>query len=114
MEDVPYSKQYPDVQDWDDPPTCIIWEDFRRCLQHVRTTGKLPEHHSSHDHLNKQVVVGIEDDVLRQWREAFERYEAAQRAEGVEVVWFIVDGFVLYWDKVGRVPFLPRGRGERG
>lgn len=42
----------------------------------------------------------VDQDVLDRAREGFERVEEDQRSKGFELVWFLVDGFVLYWDKV--------------
>ena len=41
--------------------------------------------------MNKQVDVGVDEKVKEAWREKF---------KGVDVRWCIVDGFILYWDKV--------------
>jgi hypothetical protein len=45
--------------------------------------------------LNKQV----EAEVYLEAKRAFKRLEQEQQELGHELVWFIVDGFVLYWDK---------------
>ncbi|RXK41461.1 hypothetical protein M231_01169 [Tremella mesenterica] len=99
IDQVPYSDRYPDLQDWDDPPTCVIWPDFRACLKHVRRKGVLPDHHSSHDHLNKQVEIPLDPQAVDRFRIEFQRFNAEMNAEGTELVWFLVDGFVLYWDR---------------
>jgi nicotinamide/nicotinate riboside kinase len=88
------------LQDWDDPPTCILWPEFRDMLRHVRSTGVLPELHQSHDHLNKQVEVEIDSGVFERARARFTEIEADSHARGEAIVWYIVDGFVLFWDKV--------------
>lgn len=44
--------------------------------------------------------VDVDHDVLDKARQGFKRIEEDQRSKGFELVWFIVDGFVLYWDKV--------------
>lgn len=100
VEQVPYSPDFPDLQDWDDPPTCILWPEFRDTLRHVRSTGVLPELHQSHDHLNKQVEVEIDSGVFERARATFTQIEADSHARGESIVWYIVDGFVLFWDKV--------------
>ncbi len=101
VERVSFSSRYPDLQDWDDPPTCVLWPEFRSTLSHVRSHGVLPPLHSSHDHLNKQVEVDVDSKAETRWREAFRELVEIKAAEGVELTWFIVDGFVLYWDEVG-------------
>lgn len=87
------------MQDWDDPPTCVLWPAFRDALSHIKQTGAIPGH-ESHDHLNKQVEVGVRSQALDEWREKFKRLYETELEKGVEIVWFLVDGFVLYWDKV--------------
>lgn len=42
----------------------------------------------------------MDPTVLEEARREFEKVESEQRKEGYEVIWFIVDGFVLYWDPV--------------
>ncbi|WWC91858.1 uncharacterized protein L201_006805 [Kwoniella dendrophila CBS 6074] len=72
--------------------------------------------HPSHDHLNKQVEVGIREAVFSKWEDRFHKYINEQRDQGVELIWYIVDGFVLYWDKIFlRVPYdtLKARRDER-
>ncbi|KAK4688140.1 hypothetical protein P7C73_g1972, partial [Tremellales sp. Uapishka_1] len=97
---VPYSATHPDVQDWDDPPTCILWPDFRAALRHVKQTAELPLAHSSHDHLNKQVEIAVEPRVYEEYGAKLRAFEESERTKGTEIAWFIVDGFVLYWDAV--------------
>ncbi|WWD19767.1 hypothetical protein CI109_104231 [Kwoniella shandongensis] len=112
---VPYSSRYPDLQDWDDPETCIQWPEFRSTLQEIRHTGNLPKH-ASHDHLNKQVKVQVAKGVYDKWRRSFETLAEDQAQQGIELVWFLVDGFVLYYDKIFlRVPYqvLKSRREER-
>ncbi|KAK1922164.1 hypothetical protein DB88DRAFT_536240 [Papiliotrema laurentii] len=92
-EAIPFTQDQPAVQDWDDPPTCILWEDFRGTLTHVKRLGTLPPSHQSHDHLNEQVPVGVDEDSKSRWKSRFEQ---------LKVVWVIVDGFVLYWDPIVR------------
>lgn len=78
------------MQDWDDPPTCINWPEFRSALAHIRSYGKIPER-EGHDHLNKLPSVGVDEAVKEKWRGKLAK---------VPVTWVIVDGFMLYWDKV--------------
>nr|XP_019010469.1 nicotinamide riboside kinase [Kwoniella pini CBS 10737]OCF49250.1 nicotinamide riboside kinase [Kwoniella pini CBS 10737] len=96
---VPYSAQYPELQDWDDPETCIMWPEFRSILSQIHQKGQ-HDAHASHDHLNKQVEVGIRSDIFARCTERFRSYIQEQKDLGIELVWYIVDGFVLYWDKV--------------
>ncbi|KAK8853338.1 hypothetical protein IAR55_004042 [Kwoniella newhampshirensis] len=100
-EKVPYSSRYPDLQDWDDPDTCIEWPKFRSLLHEIRQSGNLPSH-ASHDHLNKEVKVEVKAGVFERWKVELEKLSKEQTGQGVELVWFIVDGFVLYYDDVLR------------
>jgi nicotinamide/nicotinate riboside kinase len=50
--------------------------------------------------LNKQVEVSVDTERYSEAKRAFKRLEQEQQELGYELVWFIVDGFVLYWDKV--------------
>ncbi|TFY82347.1 hypothetical protein EWM64_g1665 [Hericium alpestre] len=85
-------------QDWDTPPTAIDWPRFRAFLHTVKTTASIPADHSSHDHLNEQKKVDVEDAVAQRWQQYFEEAEARAEAEGARIVWGLVDGFLLYWD----------------
>lgn len=69
-------------------------------MKTIKKDGTLPAQHQSHDHLNKQVEVDVDHSVIDQAREGFQRIEDDQRSKGFELVWFLVDGFVLYWDQV--------------
>ncbi|WVQ94847.1 hypothetical protein IAU59_001930 [Kwoniella sp. CBS 9459] len=96
-EKVPYSKQYPDLQDWDDPETCILWPQFRSILSQVRQSGG-HDSHPTHDHLNKEVKIDVDDKVFQRWKGEFESIVEEQRVRSTEIVVYIVDGFVLYYD----------------
>ncbi|WVQ84569.1 hypothetical protein IAT38_006723 [Cryptococcus sp. DSM 104549] len=96
-EEVPYNANYPDLQDWDDPETCIQWSKFRAILQDIRSSGH-EGLHASHDHLNKENKIAIDESVFERWRTAFQALSKEEEARGVQLVWAIVDGFVLYYD----------------
>jgi len=95
---VPYHPTY-NVQDWDDAPGAIQWPRLESALKHVREHGSLPEGHYSHDHLNEQKKVPISDDILRHWSDKFSAIEESWRVKDVRIVWALLDGFLLYWDK---------------
>lgn len=69
---IPIDERY-GWQDWDDPDGAIDWEKQRRVFDAIRETGEVPPEHSSHDHLNEQVPVEIEDKTERKWTERFAR-----------------------------------------
>lgn len=66
----------------------------------IRKTGVIPPEHYSHDHLNEQREVPVEQVVVDRWRERFQRIKEERERSGERVVWVIVDGFLLYWDQV--------------
>jgi nicotinamide/nicotinate riboside kinase len=84
---------------------------MRAFMHEVKATGSIPDSHKSHDHLNEQKDVPLDEDRLKRWNERFSslRREWKER-EGVEVVWGLVDGFLLYWDSVRVVFYCGQGR----
>lgn len=46
----------------------------------------------------------MQGETERRWRDAFERLEVEMRGEGQEIVWGLVDGFLLYWNQVRTDP----------
>ncbi|GHJ84679.1 hypothetical protein NliqN6_1081 [Naganishia liquefaciens] len=95
---IPYHPNFPDIQDWDRADTAIDWPYFRRELEYAKKEGEhLPELRS-HDHLNKQVEVPIDDAILTEWRTKFQELEDRERAKGIELIFVLVDGFLLYYD----------------
>ncbi|TXT04346.1 hypothetical protein VHUM_04113 [Vanrija humicola] len=98
-EDVPISKEH-GIQDWDDPETCILWPKARAAIAQIKATGRLPPGHTSNDHLNQLAEVGIEADVEAHWRAELVRVVDESAARGEDIVWVLVDGFVLYYDAV--------------
>ena len=74
----------------------------------MKRTGEIPPEHVSHDHLNEQKDIPIDDSVFQKWKARFERIEEESRAKGEEVKWVIVDGFLLYWHPVSTCSNLER------
>ncbi|TDL16669.1 P-loop containing nucleoside triphosphate hydrolase protein [Rickenella mellea] len=96
---VPYHPVY-NVQDWDDPPGAIDWSRLRTFLHEVKETGSIPASHKSHDHLNEQRLVPLEDEVLQGWKNTFEGVRKTREEQhGERIIWGLVDGFLLYWDR---------------
>ncbi|ORX40513.1 P-loop containing nucleoside triphosphate hydrolase protein [Kockovaella imperatae] len=85
------------LQDWDDPPTCIIWDQFRSTLKDIRS-GKSPSHESN-DHLNVLDAPELDTATIGKWKKAFSDLETEERAHGVQLEWYLVEGFILYWDQ---------------
>jgi hypothetical protein len=109
---LPYHPDHPEWQDWDHPPTAILWPEFQRALLHSKTHGEPSPEVQSHDHLNVQSEeekkkVTVRDEAAGVWRERFAglKKELEAEAEGGErVVFGFVDGFLLYWDEVRTSP----------
>ena len=68
----------------------------------VKRTGVIPPEHISHDHLNEQKDVPVEQARLAHWAGVFRRIQDAHAKRGEKIVWVMVDGFLLYWHEVSR------------
>jgi len=94
------------VQDWDAAPGAISWPRLIDFLRHVKSTGKVPPDHRSHDHLNEQKELKLDDDVKAKWIHEFGELKQQREAAGLEqIVWGLLDGFLLYWHPVRPVCF---------
>ncbi|KAG6821014.1 hypothetical protein H0H93_007904 [Arthromyces matolae] len=88
------------VQDWDAAPGAIVWPKLVRFLRQVKATGQIPLDHQSHDHLNEQKDIKIDEAVRDHWIRTFERIGDRHRQEtGENIIWGLVDGFLLYWNQ---------------
>ncbi|KAJ7690668.1 P-loop containing nucleoside triphosphate hydrolase protein [Mycena rosella] len=86
------------VQDWDAAPGAISWPRMISFLRQVKETGEIPPDHHSHDHLNEQKDIPISPEERDRWVAVFERLMRQRAADGGEdIVWGLVDGFLLYW-----------------
>ena len=87
--------------DWDSAPTAIDWPRLRSFLHVVKDSATIPADHSSHDHLNVQNPVPVTDSTYDRVKASIVKMQREiEEREGVRVVWGLVDGFLLYWDKV--------------
>jgi len=84
------------VQDWDAAPGAISWDRLIKFLRHVKETGVIPPDHKSHDHLNEQKEIRLDPEAREKLIKDFEELKKANAA-GEQVVWGLVDGFLLYW-----------------
>ncbi|KAJ7039171.1 P-loop containing nucleoside triphosphate hydrolase protein [Mycena alexandri] len=86
------------VQDWDAAPGAIDWPRLVDFLRKVKASGEIPADHRSHDHLNEQKDLPIPPAVRDRWVGVFENLRTQSTTTGdEEIVWGLVDGFLLYW-----------------
>ncbi|KAF6760110.1 hypothetical protein DFP72DRAFT_843635 [Ephemerocybe angulata] len=88
------------VQDWDAAPGAISWQRLNDTLREIKQTGRMPPDHRSHDHLNEQKEIAI-DDVLKE-RLVADLKKAQQSVltkTGAKTIFGILDGFLLYWNE---------------
>jgi nicotinamide/nicotinate riboside kinase len=86
------------VQDWDAAAGAISWDRLVEFLRHVKETGVIPPDHRSHDHLNEYEEVKVDDKVREKWIKEFESIKQ-EKQESESIIWGLVDGFLLYWNK---------------
>ncbi|GJJ06036.1 hypothetical protein Clacol_000223 [Clathrus columnatus] len=91
---IPIHPEY-NVQDWDDAPGAIDWPRLAHFLHDIKQTGVIPESHKSHDHLNENKPVPIEDKLLNEWKSKSEEIVGTKPKE--KIIWAILDGFLMYW-----------------
>jgi len=87
------------VPDWDAPQGAIDWPRLRNFLKSVKENGAIPTEHKTHDHLNEQKKIPLTDSAYQAFRSRFQKMEDEQLKKGVRIIWGLVDGFLLYWDK---------------
>lgn len=96
-EQVPLHKEH-GIKDWDDPPGAIEWERMANELLYVKANGRTSDSHYSHDHLNLQKPVEVDRGTTEGWKKKFSELQTLFAQRGEDVVWVVVDGFLLYWD----------------
>ena len=87
------------VQDWDTAAGAISWDRLVEFLRHVKETGVIRADHRSYEHLNEHKEVEIEEKVREKWIKQFETIKQ-DKQENERIIWGLVDGFLLYWNKV--------------
>lgn len=55
--------------------------------------------------MNEQKNIPLTDTALQAFRARFQEIEDEQRKKGFRITWGLVDGFLLYWDKVTIIRF---------
>lgn len=78
------------------PEDSILWDKQRQTIKHIRQTGKLPEDHFSHDHMNAQKELPVSDELVKRWKEKFRSLEEQFRDDPPSFV--IADGFLILYD----------------
>lgn len=74
-------------------------------LRQVRASGgETPSDHYSHDHLNEQKEVPVKPGTIERWAEEFRRIGEEREKAGEKLIWLVLDGFLLYWNRVCRKP----------
>lgn len=95
-EQVPLNPTY-GVPDWDDAPGAIVWPKMAKELAFVKQTGHFSDNHYSHDHMNAQNTIPVDEEVLQRWRKKFQQIHANRNAQGQKIQIALVDGFLLYY-----------------
>ena len=95
------------VQDWDAAAGAISWDRFVEFLRRVKEKGVIPPDHRSHDHLNEQKEIKVEEKLREKWINEFETIKQDKQLDNKKIIWGLVDGFLLYWNKVS-VPGFSR------
>ncbi|KAG1847360.1 hypothetical protein DFJ58DRAFT_798162 [Suillus subalutaceus] len=87
-------------QDWDAPDCAIDYPRLSKFLKHVKDTGSIPDDHKSHDELNKQTDLPIDAECQHRLAERFRVIQdQAKENDHINIVWGLVDGFLLYWNQ---------------
>ncbi|KAJ8094236.1 ribosylnicotinamide kinase [Marasmius tenuissimus] len=85
-------------ENWDDPEGAVEWDRMANYLTELKKTGVLGEHHSV-DSFNQNAAVPVDDEVISKWKELSKKIFTERESQGENLVWIIVDGFLLYWDE---------------
>ncbi|KAF5326235.1 hypothetical protein D9611_000069 [Ephemerocybe angulata] len=99
------------VQDWDAAPGAISWQRLNDTLREIKQTGRMPPDHRSHDHLNEQREIAI-DDVLkaRLVADLKKAQQSVLTKTGAKTIFGILDGFLLYWNEMSESCLECRGK----
>ncbi|PWN38400.1 P-loop containing nucleoside triphosphate hydrolase protein [Meira miltonrushii] len=83
------------ARDWDNPIGTIDYKRMKEVLQHAKAFGKLPDHHSSHDHLNLQPERPLDTPFANECKQRLA--DALRKHPEIQHIIF-ADGFLLYYD----------------
>lgn len=85
------------MPDFEAPQTAIDWPRLREVLSRVKRTGELPKNHQDTEE-TRRIELAVSDAFLQMWRARIRN--ALTCATDDRVLFVLVEGFVLYWDKV--------------
>lgn len=83
------------AKDWDNPIGTIDYKRMKDVLHHAKIHGSLPDHHSSHDHLNMQPERPLDVPLANECR--IRLANSLKRHPEIQHIIF-ADGFLLYYD----------------
>ncbi|KAF5384514.1 hypothetical protein D9757_006405 [Collybiopsis confluens] len=86
-------------ENWDDPEGAVEWDRMANYLTELKNTGALGEHHSVDSFNQNTAAVPVSDEVISKWKDLSQKVSAERQSHGENLVWVIVDGFLLYWDE---------------
>jgi nicotinamide/nicotinate riboside kinase len=89
-----------DVPDWDTPAGAIEWPHFIALLRKFKSAGMMLLDPTRQDHFTMRQDIQMLNEIERCYRDSFAQLELDMQKEGVRIIWGLVDGFLLYWDKV--------------
>jgi hypothetical protein len=70
-------------------------------MSNLKTKGVLPEDHQSFDSFNETASVSVDDTIITDWKVRSEQLCSEHLEKyGENLVWAVIDGFLLYWDEV--------------
>ncbi|PPR01343.1 hypothetical protein CVT24_006321 [Panaeolus cyanescens] len=85
-------------ENWDDPEGAVDWDRMANYLIELKKTGVLGDHHSVAN-FNQTAAVPVDDQIISKWKQLSEKVFAEHQSRSENLVWVIVDGFLLYWDE---------------
>ncbi|KAG5220149.1 ribosylnicotinamide kinase [Salix suchowensis] len=99
VEKLPVDPEY-GFADWDNAPGAIDWDRMATFLSDLKRTGVVPDDHQSFDLFNTTTDVPVNSEIITSWKTRSKSLVSEYLDKhGENLVWAIVDGFLLYWDK---------------
>ncbi|TIC38122.1 P-loop containing nucleoside triphosphate hydrolase protein [Wallemia mellicola] len=88
------------VQNWDDPDYSIEWDRLIKVLDYVKTEGKLPSSHKSHDHLHPPSQSNLISKDLNAKELVLQKKSKERSPDGV--IYALLDGFLCFYNETVR------------